>query len=150
MFYLVLAISRKSFLLLPISDNTEAERYRRGFVWSLFAQSRNSTGQVLEQLDLFVIALSGGLAQMIPRGLFQPKLFYDSLVFIFCLYTTCSLSRSDRIWNGSVRARAQAMFNTHTDACESLRSWGCTCAHTSVPTLVAFLDHTRNPLWIIH
>lgn len=140
MFYLVLAISRKSFLLLPISDNTEAERYRRGFVWSLFAQSRNSTGQVLEQLDLFVIALSGGLAQMIPRGLFQPKLFYDSLVFIFCLYTTCSLSRSDRIWNGSVRARAWAMFNTHG------RVWITTelglhlCTHLS-----AYLDGIFGP-----
>lgn len=84
-FYLVLAINRKSFLLLSTSDNTEAERDRRGFVLSLFAPSRNSTGQVLEQLDLFVIALSRGLAQMIPRGLFQPKLFYDSLGFIFCL-----------------------------------------------------------------
>lgn len=93
MFYLVLVISRKVFLLLSISDNTE--RDRRGFVLSLFAASRNSTGQVLEQLNLFVIALSRGLAQMIPRGLFQPKLFYDSLVFIFCLYPTCSPSRAD-------------------------------------------------------
>lgn len=72
---------------------------------NLFARSRNSTGQVLEQLDLFVIALSRGLAQMIPGGLFQPKLFYDSLGFIFCLYSTCSLSSSDQ----SEMARAQGM-----------------------------------------
>lgn len=66
-------------------------------MFNLSAPSRNSTGQVLEQLDLFVIALSRGLAQMIPRGLFQPKLSYDSLFSIFCLYSTRSLSRSEPV-----------------------------------------------------
>lgn len=120
-FYLVLAISRESFLLLSIS-----ERDRRGFVFSLFAPSRNSTGQVLEQLDLFVIALSRGLAQMIPRGLFQPKLFYDSLGFIFWLYSTRSLSRSD----------AWKWFS---------ESWGCTQAQTSEPTGMAILGPHTEP-----
>lgn len=48
--------------------------------------SRNSTRQVLKQLDLFVIALSRGLAQVVSRGLFQPKLFYDSLI-LFSAFT---------------------------------------------------------------
>lgn len=96
MFYLVLAISRKSFMLLSISD-TQKQRGTGGGLCCLFAPSRNSTGQVLEQLDLFVIALSRGLAQMIPRELFQPKLFYDSLV-LFCAYTARVPSADQRQW----------------------------------------------------
>lgn len=124
-FYLVLAISRESFLLLSIS-----ERDRRGFVFNLSALSRNSTGQVLEQLDLFVIALSRGLAQMIPRGLFQPKLSYDSLFFIFCLYSIRSLSRSEPV---------------EAARWELVQGWGCTCAQPSEPTGMAVLGPHTEP-----